>query len=77
MRQRIKGQDGVVDVPELLAVYTGPHDVLVTGTVALADGLDVVAVEDALAEAGASLKHHWPGRLRVYLAPVPTAERAA
>ena len=76
MRERIKGQDGVVDVPELLAVYTGPHDVLVTGTVALADGLDVVAVEGALAEAGASLRHRWPGRLRVYLAPVPTAERA-
>jgi divalent metal cation (Fe/Co/Zn/Cd) transporter len=77
MRERINGQDGVVDVPELVAVYTGPHDVLVTGTVALADGLDVVAVEDALAEAGASLKHRWPGRLRVYLAPVPTVERAA
>jgi cation diffusion facilitator family transporter len=76
MRDRIAGQDGVVDVPELLAVYTGPHDVLVTGTVALADGLDVVAVEDALAEAGASLKQRWPGRLRVYLAPVPTAGRA-
>jgi hypothetical protein len=37
----------------------------------------VVAVEDALAEAGASLKNRWPGRLRVYLAPVPTVERAA
>ncbi len=33
----------VVAVPDLLAVFTGPHAVLVTGTVALAPHLDVAA----------------------------------
>lgn len=71
MRRRILAQGGIEDVPDLVVVYTGPHAVLVTGTVVLHPHLDVGAVERALAEIGETLAAHWPGELRVYLSPVP------
>ncbi|MGH8962827.1 MAG: cation diffusion facilitator family transporter [Jatrophihabitantaceae bacterium] len=71
MRHRIAGQPGIVDVPDLVAVYTGPHAALVTGTVVLHPTLDVGEVEQALAEVGERLAGQWPGELRVYLSPVP------
>ena len=74
MRRRVLHQEGIVAVPDLIAVYTGPHDVLVTGTVVLADDLDVLAVERALAAVGETLAAGWPGELRVYLSPVPATD---
>jgi divalent metal cation (Fe/Co/Zn/Cd) transporter len=71
MRNRINVQHGIAAVPDLLAVFNGPHSVLVTGTVALEAHLDVGQVEQALADAGAALSSRWPGELRVYLTSVP------
>ncbi|MEO8888006.1 MAG: cation diffusion facilitator family transporter [Jatrophihabitantaceae bacterium] len=71
MRRRITDQDGILAVPDLVVVYTGPHAVLVTGTVVLEPGLDVPGVEGALAQIGERLAAQWPGELRVYLSPVP------
>ena len=71
MRSRVCRGPGVVAVPDLLAVYTGPHAILVTGTVALDTDLDVRQVEQALSDAGTALAERWPGELRVYLTPVP------
>lgn len=70
-RDRLGAQAGITAVPDLLAVYTGPHAVLVAGTVVLAEDLDVPAVEQVLADAGEALAGRWPGELRIYLSPVP------
>jgi len=70
MRERIVEQDGIARVPDLLVVYTGPHAVLITGTVVLEQRLDVAGVERALANVGTVLARQWPGELRVYLSPV-------
>lgn len=70
MRERILEQDGITQVPDLLVVYTGPHAVLITGTVVLDRRLDVAGVERALGNVGALLARQWPGELRVYLSPV-------
>jgi len=70
MRERITEQDGIAQVPDLLVVYTGPHAVLITGTVVLERRLDVTAAERALAGVGEVLARQWPGELRVYLSPV-------
>ena len=69
MRRRIEERDGVLDVPELHAVYTGPLEVLVTGTVVLAGDLTLPAVERALQDAADAIRSRWPGGTRVYLAP--------
>jgi divalent metal cation (Fe/Co/Zn/Cd) transporter len=71
MRTRIDGTAGVARVLDLVAVFTGPQAVLVTGTVVLEPHLEVAEVEQALADAGAALASPWPGELRVYLVPVP------
>ncbi len=73
MRSRICEQDDVVDVPELMAVYTGPQEVLVTGTVVLAAATSLPEVERALQDATDAIRARWPGGTRVFLAPV--AER--
>lgn len=70
MRERITERDGIARVPDLLVVYTGPHAVLVTGTVVLERTLGVAGVERALADVGEVLARQWPGELRVYLSPV-------
>ncbi len=77
MRRRVQSHDGVEDTPELIAVYTGPHAVLVTGTVVLGAQLSVAQVEQTLAAIGESLAGRWPGDLRVYLSPVGAASRGA
>jgi cation diffusion facilitator family transporter len=74
MRDRITALDGITAVPDLLAVYTGPNAVLVTGTVVLEADLDVPGVERVLAAAGEALAGRFPGELRVYLSPVPRAD---
>jgi len=73
IRERIAEQDGITEVPDLVVVYTGPHAVLVTGTVVLDPELDVVTIEQSLARIGDTLARQWPGELRVYLSPVPAA----
>lgn len=70
MRTRICEQDAVVDVPELLAVYTGPQEVLVTGTVVLRAETSLRDVEEALQAATDAIRARWPGGTRVFLAPV-------
>ncbi|MHA3703834.1 cation diffusion facilitator family transporter [Jatrophihabitans sp. YIM 134969] len=70
MRRRVCDRDGVVDVPELLAVYIGPQAVLVTGTVVLDAMMGLADVERALQDAADEIRARWPGETRVYLAPV-------
>ena len=74
MRRRIEEQAGVVDVPELMAVYTGPHEVLVTGTVVLTSDTSLPEVERALQDAADAIRDRWPGGTRVYLAPQAARE---
>ena len=70
MRTYIGGRHGVVDVPNLAAIYTGPQAVIVFGTVVFDKELDVHEVEESLAECGRILADRWPGPLRLYLSPV-------
>jgi divalent metal cation (Fe/Co/Zn/Cd) transporter len=71
IRERIAEQHGIIEVPDLVVVYTGPHAVLVTGTVVFDRSLDVATIEESLARIGDTLARQWPGELRVYLSPVP------
>jgi cation diffusion facilitator family transporter len=70
MRTRISNQYGVLDVPELIAVYIGPQAVLVTGTVVLETHVTLPAAQRALEGAADAIRQQWPGETRVYLAPV-------
>lgn len=83
MRGVVAAQEGVVEVPELLAVVVGPSELVVDGYVTFADELSVPEVEAAIDRAATELTWRWPEVRHVYLRPVgeprpqPSANRGA
>ena len=73
MRQIVAAQNGVLNVPDLFAVFVGPSSIIVSGDVTFADGLSVPEVEDSIERAAAALREKWPSVEFVYLTPVPKA----
>ena len=73
MRRIIEEQAGVLNVPDLFAVFIGPASVIVNGDVTFADGLTVPSVEQAIVHAAAALRGRWPAIEFVYLTPVSRA----
>jgi cation diffusion facilitator family transporter len=73
MRNIVKAQKGVVDVPDLFAVVVGPSSLIVDGDVTFAADLNVPAVEESIMRSAAALRERWPSIEYVYLTPVPAA----
>jgi cation diffusion facilitator family transporter len=73
MRQVVRAQPGVLDVPDLFAVVVGPQSFIVDGDVTFEDDLDVPAVEKIIAATAVALRERWPSIEYLYLTPVPGA----
>jgi cation diffusion facilitator family transporter len=73
MREIVREQDGVVDVPDLFAVVVGPSSLIVDGDVIFEDTLSVSEVEESIIRSTAALRERWPSMHYVYLTPVPAA----
>jgi cation diffusion facilitator family transporter len=71
VRELIGGDDAVAEVRSLTAVYLGPRDVLVTGEVRLADGLDGHEAAEAVTRLRRSIADAYPQVRESYLTPVP------
>jgi cation diffusion facilitator family transporter len=66
----VAAEDGVIEVPELLAVVIGPSSLVVDGAVTLRDELTAPEIEGILDRAAADLRSRWPEIRYVYLTPI-------
>jgi cation diffusion facilitator family transporter len=73
MREIVREQAGVVDVPDLFAVVVGSSSLIVDGDVIFEDRLNVSEVEESIIRSTAALRARWPSMHYVYLTPVPAS----
>jgi divalent metal cation (Fe/Co/Zn/Cd) transporter len=70
LSQMILADDAVLSVPLLQAVYLGPREVLVTGEICLADGLDTAGVADVIGRVRDVVTRTYPQVSHLFLTPV-------
>ena len=66
----VAAEDGIIEVPEFLAVVIGPSSLVVDGAVTLRDELTAPEIEGILDRAAADLRSRWPEIRYVYLTPI-------
>jgi cation diffusion facilitator family transporter len=71
MRDRLKSEDGIVDVIHIEAVYLGPRSVLAAADVRMDASLDATGAAQVLARVRARIHAEWDVIERIYLTPVP------
>jgi cation diffusion facilitator family transporter len=76
LRGRLEGQEGIVAVSRLEAVYLGASEVLVAADVLMEPGLGVEDAARALAKARTRMRREAPVIARLYLTPVPHEQGA-
>jgi cation diffusion facilitator family transporter len=77
LRERLRGAEGIHDVPRLDAVYLGPAEVLVTAEVVVEPGQDGDALVAALERVRQEILHDVAAVAELYLTPVRSADPCA